>query len=72
MLLARLRSSWMRIASFATLLRANAGPARNLNEQLVTDFGLTIEDYEVLLRLARTPELRMREIDSRRNRFSPQ
>ncbi len=53
----------MRVASFATLLRANAGPTRVLNERLVTDFGLTIEDYEVLLRLARTPELRMREID---------
>jgi DNA-binding MarR family transcriptional regulator len=34
-----------------------------LNAQLVAEHGLTINDYEVLLRLAHAPELRMRRVD---------
>jgi DNA-binding MarR family transcriptional regulator len=61
--LARVRPYWLRIASFATLVRANAGPTRSLNEELVTEFGLTVEEYEVVLRIARAPGMRMRELD---------
>lgn len=63
MLLARVRSFWQHIASFAALVRANAGPTRTLNEELVAELGLTVEEYEVVLRIARAPGMRMREID---------
>jgi DNA-binding MarR family transcriptional regulator len=36
---------------------------RELNAQLVADHGLTINDYEALLHLARAEERRMRRID---------
>ena len=45
------------------LLRANLGPTRRLNEQLVAEHGLTVEEYEVLFRLARAPDMRMRRVD---------
>ena len=63
MRVARIRSYWLRIASFATLVRANAGPTRSLNEELVTEFGLTVDEYEVVLRIARAPGMRTRELD---------
>jgi MarR family transcriptional regulator, 2-MHQ and catechol-resistance regulon repressor len=34
-----------------------------LSAQLSSDHGLTLSDYEVLLRLARAPERRMRRVD---------
>ena len=34
-----------------------------LNAQLSADHGLTLSDYEVLLRLARAPDRRMRRVD---------
>lgn len=48
---------------FASLLRAYAATTRRLNAQLLADHGLTINDYEVLLRLSRSPERRMRRVD---------
>jgi DNA-binding MarR family transcriptional regulator len=36
---------------------------RRLSAQLSADHGLTLSDYEVLLRLARAPERRMRRVD---------
>jgi DNA-binding MarR family transcriptional regulator len=36
---------------------------RELNTRLVTEHGLTISDYEVLLRLAKAPDRRMRRVD---------
>ena len=51
------------VRSFAALLRAHASATRLLNAQLMADHGLTINDYEVLLRLARAPEQRMRRVD---------
>jgi DNA-binding MarR family transcriptional regulator len=48
---------------FAELLRAYATATRRLNTQLVADHGLTINDYEVLLRLARAPDRRLRRVD---------
>jgi DNA-binding MarR family transcriptional regulator len=49
--------------AFAALLRAHAAATRNLSAQLSADHGLTLSDYEVLLRLARAPDRRMRRVD---------
>lgn len=48
---------------FAELLRAHASATRRLNAQLVADHGLTINDYEVLIRLGRAPDRRLRRVD---------
>jgi DNA-binding MarR family transcriptional regulator len=49
--------------AFAGLLRAHAATTRRFNAELVADHGLTLSDYEVLLRLARAPDRRLRRID---------
>jgi len=49
--------------SFVALLRAHAAVTRQLNAQLNAEHGLTISDFEVLLRLARAPESRLRRVD---------
>jgi DNA-binding MarR family transcriptional regulator len=49
--------------AFAALVRAHATVTRQLNAQLAADHGLTISDFEVLLRLARAPEHRLRRVD---------
>ncbi len=46
-----------------SLLRAHASATRQLNAQLSADHGLTISDFEVLLRLAQSDERRMRRVD---------
>ncbi len=51
------------VQAFVALLRAHATATRRLNAQLTADHGLTINDYEVLLRLARAPERQMRRVD---------
>jgi DNA-binding MarR family transcriptional regulator len=51
------------VRSFVALLRAHAATTRRLNAQLVADHDLTINDYEVLLRLARAEDRRMRRVD---------
>jgi DNA-binding MarR family transcriptional regulator len=51
------------VRSFVALLRGHAQVTRQLNAQLTADHGLTISDYEVLLRLARAPDRRMRRVD---------
>jgi DNA-binding MarR family transcriptional regulator len=51
------------VRAFAALLRAHASATRQLNAQLTADHGLTISDYEVLLRLARAPDRRLRRVD---------
>jgi DNA-binding MarR family transcriptional regulator len=48
---------------FVALLRAHAHATRQLNAQLTADHGLTISDYEVLLRLSRAPDNRLRRVD---------
>jgi DNA-binding MarR family transcriptional regulator len=45
------------------LLRGQSAATRAVNAQLVADHGLTINDYEALLRLARAEERRMRRVD---------
>lgn len=49
--------------AFVALVRAHATVTRQLNVQLAADHGLTISDFEVLLRLARAPEHRLRRVD---------
>jgi len=49
--------------AFAALLRAYAAATRRLSAQLSADHELTLSDYEVLLRLARAPDRRMRRVD---------
>ena len=51
------------VQAFTALLRAYAATTRELNAELTADHGLTISDYEVLVRLARAPDQRMRRID---------
>lgn len=49
--------------TFVALVRAHAMVTRRLSAQLSADHGLTLSDYEVLLRLARAPDRRMRRVD---------
>jgi DNA-binding MarR family transcriptional regulator len=48
---------------FALFLRAHAALVRELSSELEAEHGLTINDYEVLLRLAHAPDRRMRRVD---------
>src|SRR5947208_2045396 len=48
---------------FVALVRAHTAATRHLSAQLTNDHGLTINDYEVLLRLARAQGRRMRRVD---------
>ena len=45
------------------LLRTHSAVTRALNAELVAEHGLTINDYEVLLHLARADERRLRRVD---------
>jgi len=49
--------------AFVALVRAHATVTRQLNAQLAADHSLTISDFEVLLRLARAPDRRLRRVD---------
>lgn len=51
------------VHAFVALLRAHASATRRLNAQLTAEHGLTISDYEVLLRLFQAPERRLRRVD---------
>jgi DNA-binding MarR family transcriptional regulator len=48
---------------FALFLRAHAAVVRELSAELEAEHGLTINDYEVLLRLARATDQVMRRVD---------
>ena len=48
---------------WVTLLRAHAALTRELSADLVNTHGLTINDYEVLLHLARADANRLRRVD---------
>jgi DNA-binding MarR family transcriptional regulator len=58
-----LREQTSAVRAFVALVRAHATATRQLNAQLLQDHGLTINDYEVLLRLSRAPDSRMRRVD---------
>lgn len=51
------------LTAFVRLLRGHAATTRALSSKLQAEFGLTINDYEALLRLSRADERRMRRID---------
>jgi DNA-binding MarR family transcriptional regulator len=51
------------VRAFVALVRSHAAVTRRLSAQLTNDHGLSINDYEVLLRLSRAPEQRMRRVD---------
>jgi DNA-binding MarR family transcriptional regulator len=51
------------LQAWVSLLRAHAALTRSLNADLVNTHGLTINDYEVLLHLARADDHRLRRVD---------
>jgi DNA-binding MarR family transcriptional regulator len=51
------------IDAFVRLVRTSVAVTGQLSAQLNADHGLTINDYEALLQLARAPESRMRRVD---------
>jgi DNA-binding MarR family transcriptional regulator len=51
------------VRTFVSFLRAHSAVTRQLDRELVTDHGLTINDYEVLLHLSRAPGRMMRRVD---------
>jgi DNA-binding MarR family transcriptional regulator len=51
------------VRAFVNFLRAHSAVTRQLDRELVTDHGLTINDYEVLLHLSRSPNRMMRRVD---------
>jgi DNA-binding MarR family transcriptional regulator len=51
------------VQAFVNFVRAHACVVRGLDRELVADHGLTINDYEVLLRLYRAPDRMMRRVD---------
>jgi DNA-binding MarR family transcriptional regulator len=51
------------VRAFVALVRSHAAVTRRLSVQLTNDHGLSINDYEVLLRLSRAPDRRMRRVD---------
>ena len=52
-------SSQTSVAVFSRLLRANSTLSRELSARLITEHGLTINDYEALLHLSRAEDGRM-------------
>ena len=51
------------LEAWTRFLRAHAAVTRQLNAELLAEHGLTINDYEVLLFLARAPERKLRRVD---------
>ncbi len=51
------------ISAWPRLLRTHAVLTRELSTKLITDHGLTINDYEALLRLSQAEEGAMRRVD---------
>jgi DNA-binding MarR family transcriptional regulator len=51
------------VEAFARLLRAHAATTRRFNAELEAEHGLTLSDYEVLLRLSRAEGRRLRRVD---------
>jgi DNA-binding MarR family transcriptional regulator len=58
-----LREQAPAIEAWIGLLRGQSAATRAVNAQLVADHGLTINDYECLLLLARAEDRRMRRVD---------
>ncbi len=60
---ARIATSTPEQLAWVGLLRAHASATRRFNGDLVSAHGLTLNDYEVLLHLARAPEWMLRRVD---------
>ena len=57
------RSTTTELTGWVTFLRAHAAITRELSAQLQREHGLTLNDYEVLLHLARADGRMMRRVD---------
>ncbi|MEX2253141.1 MAG: MarR family transcriptional regulator, partial [Thermoleophilaceae bacterium] len=51
------------VQAFVGLLRGHSALTRRLSGRLLADHALTLNDYEVLLHLARAPDRRLRRVD---------
>jgi DNA-binding MarR family transcriptional regulator len=51
------------VQAFIRLLQGHAAATRVLSADLVTEHGLTINDYEALLRLSRAPDYGMKRVE---------
>ena len=51
------------LSAWVAFLRGHAGLTRELNAELVTQHGLTLNDYEVLLRLSHAPDRRLKRVE---------
>src|SRR3954465_11498804 len=51
------------VAVFSRLIRAHASLSRELSARLITEHGLTINDYEALLHLAHADEYGMKRVE---------
>jgi DNA-binding MarR family transcriptional regulator len=58
-----LREQAPAVEAWINLLRGQSAATRAVNAQLVTDHGLTINDFECLLLLARAEDRRLRRVD---------
>ena len=58
-----LREQAPAVDAWINLIRGQSSAVRVINAQLVADHGLTINDFECLLLLARAEERRMRRVD---------
>jgi DNA-binding MarR family transcriptional regulator len=58
-----LREQAPAVEAWVNLVRGQSAAVRAINARLVADHGLTINDYECLLLLARADERRMRRVD---------
>ena len=58
-----LREQAPAVEAWVHLIRGQSAATRAVNAQLVADHGLTINDFECLLLLARAEEQRMRRVD---------
>ena len=53
----------LRLEAWVQFLRAHAAVTRALSAELLAEHGLTINDYEVLLHLAKAPDGQLRRVD---------
>jgi DNA-binding MarR family transcriptional regulator len=58
-----LRAQAPAIETWIQLVRGQAAAVRAINAQLVTDHGLTVNDFECMLMLAKAEDRRMRRVD---------
>ena len=58
-----LRAQAPAVETWIQLVRSQAAAVRAINAQLVADHGLTVNDFECMLMLARAEDRRMRRVD---------